>query len=416
MYLDGLSERTVNDIFFFADDTSLYASHTTADIDIVQLSLQHDLDEIYKYGQEWAITFNTKKTIQRTFSHRHQHTPPALTFGGDAIPIHDSHTHLGLTFSTDLHFHQHVNAICNKVHKTLSPLYPIAQYVPRNILDQIYKTYIRPHFDYCDAVYDGHITIKDVTRLETLQNRAGRLVTGALFRTSTDKLLQDLGWDKLTIRRKIHKLTLYHTFTNPQHQIPNYITTIMPETRAQNTGRTLRNASAHTTPPNRTTSYQSSFFLSTGKQWNLLQESIRSLPHLSFKRVISERLGVPKPPTYYEIGTKTGNIFHTRLRTQMSNLNSHLFEIQKLETPECACGYRTENLHHFILSCPKYELQRNDLFRNISQIIGEDLNRMSPSLLLRLLLHGDSLSDEGGCEVAYHFQNFLIQSHRFIYV
>ena len=215
MYLDGLSRRTQNDILLFADDTSLYASHTIADVDEIQLSLQHDLDEIYRYGREWAITFNTTKTIQQTFSHRQQHTPPTLTFGGDPIPIHDNHTHLGVTFSKDLRFHHHVNAICKKVQRTLSPLYPIAQHIPRPILDQIYKTYIRPHFDYCDTVYDGHITIHDATRLDILQNRAGRLVTGTLFRTPTDKLLLDLGWDKLSTRRRIHKLTQYHTF-NPR--------------------------------------------------------------------------------------------------------------------------------------------------------------------------------------------------------
>ena len=153
MYLNGLAERTKNDILLFADDTSLYASHTTEDFDDVQISLQHDLDEIFKYGREWAITFNTTKTIQQTFSHKTQYIPPALTFGGDPIPIHDSHTHLGVTFSKDLRFHQHINTICNKVQKTLSPLYPIAQYIPRPILDQIYKIYIRPHFDYCDTVY-----------------------------------------------------------------------------------------------------------------------------------------------------------------------------------------------------------------------------------------------------------------------
>ena len=58
------------------------------------------------------------------------------------------------------------------------------------------KEHIRPHFNYCDTVYDGHITINDATRLETLQNRSGRLVTGTLFRTSTDKLLLYLGWNK----------------------------------------------------------------------------------------------------------------------------------------------------------------------------------------------------------------------------
>ena len=45
---------------------------------------------------------------------------------------------------------------------------------------------VRPHFDYCDSVYDGHIAIRDASRLDTLQNRAARLVTGTLFRTPTE--------------------------------------------------------------------------------------------------------------------------------------------------------------------------------------------------------------------------------------
>ena len=74
MHLNGLAERTKNDILLFADDTSLCASHMTDDFEDVQLSLQHDVDEIYKYGREWAITFNTSKTVQQTFSHRQQYT------------------------------------------------------------------------------------------------------------------------------------------------------------------------------------------------------------------------------------------------------------------------------------------------------------------------------------------------------
>ena len=122
IYLDGLSTRTTNDILFFADDTSLYASHTTTDLLTTQRSLQRDLDEIHKYGREWAISFNTTKTIQQTFSHKRENTPPTLTFGGDIVPIHNNHTHLGLTFSKDLHFHQHINNVCHKVNKTISPL------------------------------------------------------------------------------------------------------------------------------------------------------------------------------------------------------------------------------------------------------------------------------------------------------
>ena len=179
-------------MLFFADDTSLYASHTETNLTTIQQTMQDDLDKIYKYGEEWAITFNAAKTIQQTFSQRSHFQPPELTFGGVRIPLNKTHKHLGLTFSEDLRFHQHVNETLKKANKAISPLYAIAQHLPRNVLDQLYKTYIRPYFDYCDTIYDGHITLRDAIRLETFQNRAARLTTGTLFRTSSDNLRNEL--------------------------------------------------------------------------------------------------------------------------------------------------------------------------------------------------------------------------------
>ena len=323
IYLNGLSNRTHHDITFFADDTSLHASYESTNLQKIQLSLQKDLDEIYNYGLEWAITLNTAKTIQQTFSHKQEYQTPNLTFGGDPIPIHDSHTHLGITFSKDLRFHEHINIICHKVNKTLSPLYPIAKHIPRPILDQIYKTYVRPHFDYADIIYDGHITVQDANRLETLQNRAARLITGGLFRTSTNKLMTELGWERLHTRRKIHRLTFYHQLNAAEHQ-PPYLTAVMPQTRAQDTNKHLRNASNHTTTAHRTTAYKKSFIPTTTKQWNDLPQVIQHHTHKTFKKQLRKQLGEPDPPPYFNTGSKWGNILHARFRMDMTQLNSHL--------------------------------------------------------------------------------------------
>ena len=412
IYLDGLPTKTRNDILFFADDISLYASHETNDLLMTQRSLQLDLDEIYKYGRQWAITFNTTKTIQQTFSHKQDHQVPALTFGGNIIPVHDNHTHLGMTFSKDLRFHKHINTICHKINTALSPLYPIAKYLPRPILDQIYKTYIRPHFDYCDVIYDGHITVQDATRLETLQNRAARLVTGGLFRTPTDKLRTELGWDRLKTRRRIHRLMLYHKLNTPTQHTPNYITSIMPRTRVQDTNKRLRNSSTHTVTTNRTSSYNRSFFPTTGVQWNALQNTTRKLSHNTFKKHLCEQLGEPDPSSFYAVGSKRSNTLHARLRMEMSELNSHLFVIQKAPSPACRCGHHTENINHFVFSCPKYKEQRNAMYTEISEL-AIDLRNKSQSHQLQILLHGADLGSGGGRAVALHFQNFLIKTQRF---
>ena len=371
------------------------------------------MNQIYQYGQQWSITFNATKTIQQTFSLKKDSQPPALTFGGTLIPCHNNHKHLGLTFSKDLRFHEHINDICHKVNKTLSPLYPLARHLPRFILDQLYKTYIRPHFDYCDTIYDGYITIKDATRLETLQNRAARLSTGALFRTSTDRLRADLGWDKLTIRRRIHRLLLYHKLNDPRLSTHDYITATLPVTRAHATGRALRNASSHSHATVHTSLHQNSFFNATIRNWNELPITIRTLDHKDFKKEIARDLSLHNPPKFYTVGTKKYNTLHARLRMEMSQLNAHLFQIQKADSPACPCGHSVENTRHFILFCPEFTHHRTALFSKVSHILGKPLIQMHPLTQLSLLLQGTDLRDSDGRAIALCFQEFLKNSNRF---
>ena len=122
--------------------------------------------------------------------------------------------------SADLRFHEHINKIIQTVNSLLGPLYCVAKLLPRDILDQINYTYIRPHSDYCDIVYYGNLTITGASRLERLQTRIARLVTGALPRTPTDRLLDDLGWERLKTRRTVHILLFFHRITH-NHIIPH---------------------------------------------------------------------------------------------------------------------------------------------------------------------------------------------------
>ena len=205
------------------------------------------------------------------------------------------------------------------------------------------------------------------------------LITGTPFRTSSDKLKRDLGWTSLSDRRKLHKLTLYHKLRHDA-RTPEYITNTLPRTRYDDTGRTLENSTLHTLPQNRTTSFQRSFVPSTIRLWNNLPENIRILTqHNQFKRAVFKQMGPSRPPKYYELGTKIGNILHTKLRLGISDLNSHLFEIQKSDTTACRCGHTQENVQHFICQCPNYREKRLTLYQNISKIINTSFKDLSQS-------------------------------------
>ena len=104
---------------------------------------------------------------------------------------------------------------------------------------------------------------------------------------------------------------------------------MLPNTRIKDTNVILRNANTHTRLPHRTVQYQRSFFQATSKQWNQLPSTTRELGHKLFKKKIRDMMGPPNPPYYNIIGTKKGNMLHTRLRNDMTQLNSHLFKIKK---------------------------------------------------------------------------------------
>ena len=295
----------------------------------------------------------------------------------------------------------------------MGPLYPIAPYLPRNILEQIYTVYIRPYFDNSDIIYDGLITTGDAIRLERLQNRAARIITGTLIRTSSDKLKTELGWSTLSDRRQQHKLNLYYTIIN-NPEIPSYIKEAIPPLRINQTNRPLRNATTRTEPINRTTKYHNSYIPATTRLWNQLTEETRTKnTKLSFKKEISKILAKEHPPKYYSLGSKTGNCLLTRLRVGMSKLNAHSFTIQGTESPNCHCGSQFENVRHYFLYCPLYIQQRLSLFRSITHIICENFALKSDTEKLNIILHGTSDEYEKISALAQTVQSYILTTKRF---
>jgi hypothetical protein len=62
-------------------------------------------------------------------------------------------------------------------------------------------------------------------------------------------------------------------------------------------------------------------------------------------------------PIYYYIGTRLGQILHTRLRMQCSSLNHHLFRKNIVNSPFRQCG-APETTAHFLLHCPRHNATR----------------------------------------------------------
>ncbi len=64
-----------------------------------------------------------------------------------------------------------------------------------------------PHFDYAHVVYDAAYETNK-SRLQKLQTRAARLISGTGPRDSRNPVVKELGWLSLENRRCMHKCTM----------------------------------------------------------------------------------------------------------------------------------------------------------------------------------------------------------------
>ena len=65
--------------------------------------------------------------------------------------------------------------------------------LPHGPLSTIYKSFIRPHLDYGDVIYDQHYNNSFHQKLESIQYNSALAITGALRGSSMEKPYQELG-------------------------------------------------------------------------------------------------------------------------------------------------------------------------------------------------------------------------------
>ena len=76
----------------------------------------------------------------------------------------------------------------------------IKPFIPISSLLNIYQSIVEPYFDYFSIVWNG-IGENLADKLQKRQNRAARVITGADYSTTTNEILNKLGWSNLKERR-----------------------------------------------------------------------------------------------------------------------------------------------------------------------------------------------------------------------
>ena len=423
IYINDLEKDIKSNVKFFADDTMLYS--IVKDPNLSASDLNHDLEKINQWAKQWKMAFNpdpNKQANEVLFSCKTKKVdhPPIFFNGFPVVQVKET-KHLGLILQFKLNFEKHLLEKIKKAKKIIGIMKHLNHLLPFRTLNQMYKSLVRPHLDYCDIIYhipqtfhpNGGITLNcQMERVEQTQYQAALAVTGAWQGTDRVKLYEELGWETLSDRRMSRRILQVHKIVDGQ--TPLYLREKLPP---------LESKSSKILPqvliPNQfpakygTDRYLHSFFPDATKNWNNIITDFKDLP--TFETLKNHLISLYRPTTRPIFNINSPQLRYIfQLRVGLSHLRHHKKRHKFADTPSdtCLCKKGVEDTHHFLITCPFYTSHRDTLFACIEPILQN--RSITVTNLVDILLYGHpSLNDSENKDILNSTLVYITNTKRF---
>ena len=224
IYINHLPDGINSLCKIFADDTYLFSK--VSEIHKSASNLNDDLEKISYWSYQWKMQFNpdpnkqanevifSRKTSSNNLSH------PPIKFNNNNISKCPPQKHLGIVLDSKLNFNVQVDQKIKKCNRIIGLIRRLSINLVRNASLRIYKSFVRPHLDYGDILYDRPNNENFQNKLEKVKYRACLAITGAKQGTSRTKLYEELGLHSLIKRRWCYELIFFYKIVNgllPDH-------------------------------------------------------------------------------------------------------------------------------------------------------------------------------------------------------
>ena len=284
IYINDLERNIKSNIKFFADDTMLFS--IVRDPEISANKLNHDLEIIHKWAHQWKLEFNpdpTKQANEVLFSCKKSiPNHPHIVLNGTVVAKMNEQKHLGFILDSKLSFEKHLNEKIIKAKKYIGIIKHLSCFLPLKTLDQMFKSLVRSHLDYCDIIY--HIPSRQdqfgvtlnslMEKVERIQYQAALAVTGAWQGSNYSKLYDELRWESLANRRWCKRILHIHKIVSDG--TPLYLKEKLPLPRrplySQNNSNTFHEIRC------KTFRYMYSFFPDAITSWNNVITHFNNIP------------------------------------------------------------------------------------------------------------------------------------------
>lgn len=198
-YLAGSSVKCL----LFADDIVVYS--VNKDVNIAIRDLNRGLSQIHNFYDSLKLTINVDKSGAMIFHKRYvdfEDISP-VSYASNTLNLLPEKKFLGIYLDPKLKFETHINYIIKNASKGLNILRSLAGVhwgSDPKILSMLYKSIVRSHFDYSALAY-MNANISLLKKLDVFQNRALRIITGAMCSTPIHAMEAESGIIPLKLRR-----------------------------------------------------------------------------------------------------------------------------------------------------------------------------------------------------------------------
>ncbi len=360
LYINDLPDTLALTTYIYADDTSLYSPTDPKNPQITNDILQDDLNKIQGWSTKWGLRFKPSKSCDITFTKTGNRNYANLLLDNNIIPQVESHAHLGLILDSHLNFNEHIENLATKVQKKINPLKFLSHKMKSIDLNRIYQSFIRPHFDYCDIIYNSAARKFMLQKLERIHYNAALSVSGCIHGSNTRKVLSILNWQTLECRRQ-ERIKIY-MFKIHNNQAPKYVQSIFHNFKT-NFVRIIRNLMPFNLPIIFAAKFLSSPVITMMTIWNKTPQEHRNLPTLS--QLKSNIASIPArnkilSTLHIKNLNRKEELCLNRLRADLilkGQLYSHNF--RSILDPRCDFCHSNVSTRHFLIQCqrPSHKLE-----------------------------------------------------------
>lgn len=189
---------TSSTVKLYADDSKVFQYFRRSDDGSdISADLQHDLESIESWCDNWQLGINASKC--HVLKLGHNRSGSSYVLGGQNLDTCTSTRDLGVMMSNSLVFSQHCSSISSKASSKVGLIYRAFASRSVEFMKIMFVTHVRPIVEYCTEVWSP-FWLKDIDMIENVQRRFTKKCNGLWDVPYVDRL-NILKLEPLELRR-----------------------------------------------------------------------------------------------------------------------------------------------------------------------------------------------------------------------